>query len=165
MLGDKEGVASAQANATRALTALPSTVPKTGVFAIALAEHPPYTATSLLLSGQLREAATVTQGIIDTAYPIDVAGNRESSSYARTLLILGMAEAGLGRVDEAAAAGMAALTTSGAVWPTLVLAGKLDEMFTTQSPGSASATQYHLQYQATAQQFQHQSPAATEKPG
>lgn len=47
-------------------------------------------------------------------------------SYARTLLVLALAQAGLGKLDEAAATGAAALSVSRTVWPTVVLAGKLD---------------------------------------
>jgi hypothetical protein len=46
------------------------------------------------------------------------------------LLILGLAAAGLGEMDEAAAAGAAALECGRVVWPTMVLAGKLDRSLT-----------------------------------
>lgn len=147
MLGDAEGMAQAQHRATRAMAELPSGVAKTGVFSIALSEDPPYTATSLLLLNRFREAASVTKGVIQSAYPTSTRNrNRKSSNYARTLLILGLAEAGLGHVDEATAAGRAALGSSELVWPTLVLARKLDQTLTRDHKNAAEVADYHALY-------------------
>jgi len=154
MLGDAAGMSQARSSAVKAIAALPSNVAATGVFSIALAEDPPYTATSLLLVERFREAASVTRGIIDAAYPAGARNqNRQSSSYARTLLILGLAEAGLGRVNEAVASGRAALDTSGLVWPTLVLAEKLDQTLMRQHGETTGASEYHSLYRELAGQF------------
>jgi hypothetical protein len=154
MLGDAAGMSQARSSAVKAIAALPSNVAATGVFSIALAEDPPYTATSLLLVERFREAASVTRGIIDATYPAGARNqNRQSSGYARTLLILGLAEAGLGRVNEAVASGRAALDTSGLVWPTLVLAEKLDQTLMRQHGETADASEYHSLYRELAGQF------------
>jgi hypothetical protein len=147
MLGDADGMAQAKRRAAKAIAELPSEVPATGVFSIALSEEPPYTATSLLLVGRFREAVSVTKSIIENAYPAGAQNrSRQSSSYARTLLILGLAEAGLGRIGEAAAAGRAALDSTGVVWPTLVLAGKLDQVLMRDDKDAAEVAEYHVQY-------------------
>jgi hypothetical protein len=147
MLGDAEGMAQAKLRATRAIAELPSEAPTTGVFSIALSEEPPYTATSLLLVNRFREAASVTRSVIENAYPTGAQNrNRQSSSYARTLLILALAEAGLGGVDEAAATGRVALDSTGLVWPTLVLAGKLDQVLMRNNGDATAAAEYHALY-------------------
>jgi hypothetical protein len=162
MLGDAEGMVQAKHRATKAIAGLPSDVATTGVFSIALSEDPPYTATSLLLVNRFREAALITEGVIQAAYPTGTRNrNRQSSSYARTLLILGLAEAGLGQVDEAAAAGRAALNSAGLVWPTLVLAGKLDQTLMRDHRDAAEVAEYHALYLDVADralsEFQHAS--------
>ena len=67
-------------------------------------------------------------------------------TYARTLLILALAAAGLGEIDEAAAAGAAALDAGRIVWPTMVLAGKLDQSLTRRSPGSVHSEDFRARY-------------------
>lgn len=62
------------------------------------------------------------------------------------MLILGLAQAGLGRLDEAAAAGQAALDAGRLVWPTMVLAGKLDHVLTRDFGATAQAADYHARY-------------------
>jgi transcriptional regulator with XRE-family HTH domain len=147
MLGDAEGMSEARRRATKALAALSSDVSTTGVFSIALAEDPPYTATSLLHSKRFQEAATVTKGVIQAAYPTDAHNrNRKSSSYARTLLILGLAKTGLGHADEAAAAGRAALESGNLVWPTFVLAGKLNQSLMHEYKDAPEVADYHALY-------------------
>jgi hypothetical protein len=119
-------------------------VPNAGVFFISLAEDPPYTATSLLLVHQYAEAASATRRVIEAAYrgaPAD-----QPAKYARTLLILGLAEAGVGQVDAAAAAGRAALEHGHPAWTTMVLAGKLDRYLASTYPGSAEAAGYRASY-------------------
>jgi len=160
MLGDAEGMAQAKRRATKAIAVLPSDVATTGVFSIALSEDPQYTATSLLLVKRFREAASVTEDVIQAAYPTGTRNrNRQSSSYARTLLILGLAEAGLGHVDEAVAAGRAALNSTGVVWPTLVLADKLDQTLMRDHEDAAEVVEYHARYLDVADrassEFQH----------
>ena len=59
----------------------------------------------LLLTGKYQEAAETTRRLIDTAYrPRSRAPGDQPTNYARTLLILALAAAGLGETDEAAAA-------------------------------------------------------------
>ncbi len=147
MLGDAEGMAQAKRLATKAIAQLPSDVATTGVFSIALSEDPPYTATSLLHLNRFHEAASVTRSVIQAAYPTGTHNrNRLSSSFARTLLILGLAEAGLGHVDEAVVAGRTALDSSGLVWPTLVLAGKLDKTLMRDHKDVSEVADYHDLY-------------------
>ena len=89
----------------------------------------------------------MTRRIIETAYP---AAARESgnqpTNYARTLLILALAAAGLGEVDEAAAAGAAALDSGRLVWPTMVLARKLNKSLTAQEARSAHVADFRARY-------------------
>jgi len=110
-------------------------------------EDPPYTATALLLTGRYREAAVITRRVIETAYsPRSRAPEEQPTAYARTLLILALAAAGLGDADEAAAVGAAALEAGPVVWPTMVLAGKLNDSLTTTSGGSAHAEGFRARY-------------------
>jgi transcriptional regulator with XRE-family HTH domain len=147
MLGDADGMTQAKHRAIEAMVGLPPDVSTTGAFSIAPSEDPPYTATSLLLLNCFQEAASTTRSVIQTAYPTDTRNrNRKSSNYARTLLILGLAEAGMGHVDEAAAAGRAALDSSGPVWPTLVLASKLDQTLMRYHTDVAEVADYHDLY-------------------
>lgn len=155
-LGDAEGMAQAKVRARKAIAGLPSDVTTTGVFSIALSEDPPYTATSLLLLNQFREAASVTCSVIQAAYPTGTRNrNRQSSSYARALLILGLAKAGLGHVAEAVEAGRAALDSSGLVWPTLVLAGKLNQTLMRDHKDATGVADYHSLYLDASSEFQH----------
>lgn len=128
MAHDLDGMTSARERATIAITELRSDAAVRGVFSfVHNGDEPPYTATSMLLLGQFDEAASMTRSLIETIYPADdAAGGRNLSSYARMLLILGLAEAGLGRIEAAVAAGNAALDLSPA-WSTLVLARRLDK--------------------------------------
>jgi hypothetical protein len=122
-LGNTEGMQTARCRAQSAISALDD-AGNAGVHSIARAAEPPYTAASLLLVGEYAEATAVTEDLITAAYPEGRA--RETSSYARTLLVLALAQGGLEKLDEAAATGAAALSVPGTVWPTVVLAGKLD---------------------------------------
>jgi hypothetical protein len=85
--------------------------------------------------------------IIDTAYhPQSRAPGDQPTNYARTLLILALAAARLGELDEAVAAGTAALECGRVVWPTLVLADKLDQALAGQFPAAAYAADFHARY-------------------
>lgn len=144
MLGDADGMETARRHAAAAVESLGPGAATTGAFSIPLDEDPPYTATSFLLVGRYREAAEVTRRVIAMVYrgnPGDQPGK-----YARTLLILGFAEAGLGRVDEACAAGSAALEYGQPAWPTMVLARRLDRFLTEKSRGSQRTAGYHARY-------------------
>lgn len=147
MLGDMAGMSAARRRAATAMSQLGPSAPESGIYSVPRAEDPPYTATSLLLAGRYGEAAEMTRRIIATAYsPQTRAPRDQPTSYARTLLILALAAAGLGEIDEAAAAGATALEAGHVVWPTMVLAGKLDQSLTAKSPGSAHAADFRARY-------------------
>jgi len=147
MLGDTAGMADARRRAAGALSDLRPSVAASGAYSIPRDQDPPYTATSLLLTGKYREAAVVTRRIIETAYsPRSRAPGDQPTAYSRTLLILALAVAGLGEADEAAAAGAEALEAGPVVWPTMVLAGKLNDSLTRASPGSAHAEGFRARY-------------------
>jgi hypothetical protein len=99
----------------------------------------------LLLAGRYAESATMTRAILASAYPSRPAGD-QPTNYARTLLILALAAAGLGDIDEAAADGAEALSAGRVVWPTLVLAGRLARQLDAASPGSPHATGFRERY-------------------
>jgi transcriptional regulator with XRE-family HTH domain len=144
MLGDASGMADARRKAAAAIEALTPGCAGGGAFSIPLEEEPPYTATSLLLVGKHREAAAATRRIIGTVYggkPGD-----QPAKYARTLLILALAEAGVGHADAAAATGSAALDCGRPPWPTMVLAGKLDRLLTASFPNTVHADGYRARY-------------------
>lgn len=82
----------------------------------------------------------MTRRIIATAYP-SASGDRPTS-YARPLLILALAAVGTGDADEAAAAGAAALAAGRIVWPTMVLAARLDKALTERAAGSSHAEDF-----------------------
>jgi transcriptional regulator with XRE-family HTH domain len=145
MLGDFEGMADARARAAAALARItPGTAPA-GIYSLQRAADPPYTATSLLLAGRYVEAAAMTRAILASAYPSRPTGD-QPTHYARTLLILALAAAGLGDVDEAAATGTEALSAGRVVWPTMVLAGRLARQLDATSPGSPHATGFRERY-------------------
>ena len=144
MLGDTDAMAAARRRAAAAMAQLGPSVPATGVYCVPRADDPPYTATSLLLAGKYAEAAQMTRRLIDTAYrPQSRAPAEQPTTYARTLLILALAASGLGDLDEAAAAGTAALDSGPVVWPTMMLAGKLDRSLARRFPGAARTTDFH----------------------
>ena len=73
----------------------------------------------------------------------------QPAKYARTLLILALAQAGLGQADAAAAAGSAALDCARPAWPTIVLAGKLDHSLAARFPETTHAVGYRAHYTDT----------------
>lgn len=150
MLGDVDGMAHARTGARRALESLSPEPARKGVFSIALGDDPPYTATSLLHVGKFGDAAQATREVLETAYPASGFEQERSTNYARTQLILGLAEAGQGNVGEAVAAGHAALGGADAVWPTLVLAGKLDRTLMRNHGGAPEVAEYHERYRHAA---------------
>lgn len=146
-LGDAAGMREARHRAAAAMARLSPAAATTGVYSLHAAEDPPYTATSLLLAGCHAEAAEMTRGIIDAVYqPKSRAPGDHPTNYARTLLILGLAAAGAGELDEAAAAGVAALECGRIVWPTLVLAGRLSWSLQQKSPRSSQAASFRARY-------------------
>jgi hypothetical protein len=145
MLGDAHGMAHAKRQATTSMDRLTPGAATTGAFSIPRAEDPPYTATSLLLVKRYQDAAQATRRVIETVYrPQSSNPDDQPTNYARALLILGLAEAGLGRFDEASAAGSTALERGRLVWPTMVLAGKLDQSLAKSS--SKTAADYRSRY-------------------
>jgi hypothetical protein len=152
-------VASTRSRAEKAIAKLPPDAPKRGAFSIALAEDPPLTATSLLLVGRFQEAEEATRRVI-AAFCGSSASEKsqaaDPSGFARIYLILGLALAGLGKLDEAHAAGSAALSAPRFVRPTAVLAGRLDRNLRRDFAGTPEARDYHERY-VTAAQSQHLS--------
>ena len=147
MLGDAAGMADARRRAAAAMAQLGPPTPAASVYSVPQAEDPPYTATSLLLAGRYAEAAQMTRRIIEVAYrPQARAPWDQPTNYARTLLILALAAAGLGDLDQAVTAGTAALDCGRVVWPTMVLAGKLDQALAHRFPDAPSATDFHARY-------------------
>jgi hypothetical protein len=147
MIGDATGMTDARHRAAAAMARLGPPTPAVSVYSVPQAEEPPYTATSLLVAGRYAEAAQMTRQIIDTAYrPQARAPRDQPTNYARTLLILALSAAGLGDLDQAATAGTEALDCGRVVWPTMVLAGKLDQTLARQFPRAASAADFRACY-------------------
>lgn len=144
---DADTMESARQHAATAIAALPSDAPTSGVYSIPLAEDPPYTATSLLLVGNYKEAIATTGRVIETVYQGEArqrGGN--PSGYARSLLILGLAHAGAGDLDAAVDAGQAALAGNRPAWPTVALAGQLDHVLADVFAGASQVAAYHARY-------------------
>lgn len=146
LAGDAARMTEARTHAAKAMARLPAARPS-GVFSIAAGEDPPYTATSLMLVGDFGEAVAATNRVIQAAYRLEARQRGANpSGYARSLLILGLAQAGNRRLDDAVAAGHEALSGSRQAWPTLVLAGQLDRVLAQDFAGSRQAQDYHTRY-------------------
>jgi hypothetical protein len=142
---------------------LGASVPASGAYSVPRDADPPYTATSLLLTGKYQEAAQVTRRIIDAAYrPGSRADADQPTAYSRTLLILALALAGAGEADEAAAVGASALAAGPVVWPTMVLAGKLNDTLARTCAGSVHAEGFRARYADAAGRLA--LPAGAERP-
>ncbi len=154
LIGNSDEVSSTRWRAEKAIAKLPPNTPTQGTFSISLADDPPYTATSLLLLGRHKEAVEATRRVIATFYgPCAGEGRREHpSGFARTYLILALALAGLGKLDEAYAAGSMALDAPRLVWPVAVLAGKLDRTLMRDFTDTTEACAYHERYVTAMQQ-------------
>jgi transcriptional regulator with XRE-family HTH domain len=147
MLGDPQGMTQARTRASLALRRLPGDAATTGAFSIPQAEDPPYTATSLLLVNRYEDAVQATQRVIETVYrPQTRRASDQPTNYARSLLILALAEAGAGRPAEASAAGISGLRCGRPVWPTMVLASKLNSELADKYPGTEPANEFRAQY-------------------
>ncbi|MFF7650254.1 hypothetical protein ACFZCY_10390 [Streptomyces sp. NPDC007983] len=143
MVGDAEGMEESRRYAAAAMKSIPSGVNAPGVFSIAMAEDPPYTATSLMLLGRFREAVSSTSRVIETHHHHGVRSRGEHSpGYARALLILALAQVGTGRLDEAVSAAHAALNSDRTVWPTVVLAGKFNQVLKRDFADTRQAAEY-----------------------
>lgn len=100
-----------------------------------------------MLLGRFQEAVSATNRVIGTVYQAEARqGGEHPSGYARSLLILGLAQAGAGNLDEAVAAGHAALAGSRPAWPTMVLAGKLKDALGRDHQNARQTAQYHARY-------------------
>lgn len=147
-LGDHEKVTDVRRRAEKAIATLSNGTPTRGAFSISLAGDPPYTATSLLLLGRHKEAVEVTRRVIASFYTSRDSEAEDPSGFARTHLILALALAGLRKLDEACAAGSKALDATRLVWPTVVLARRLDRILLHDFAGSTEAREYHERYAA-----------------
>ncbi|MBZ4321433.1 hypothetical protein [Streptomyces huiliensis] len=147
MSGDIASVEKARRRATEAMSRLPSDGLTAGAFSIASGEEPPYTATSLMLLGRFEESVAATERVLRTCYQPEAQQRGEhASGYARALLILGLAHAGNGDLDEAVAAGHAALAGKRTAWPTLTLAGKLDQALERNFTNAHQVKHYRARY-------------------
>ncbi|MGH3974424.1 MAG: helix-turn-helix domain-containing protein [Pseudonocardiaceae bacterium] len=154
LLGNSDKVSSTRLRAEQAIAKLPTNAPTQGRFSISLAEDPPCTGTSLLLLGRYKEAVEVTRRGIVTFYGSCVGeGRRENpSGFARACLILALALAGLGELDEAYAAASTALEAPRLVRSVAVLAGELDRKLMRDFTDTTEACAYHERYIAAMQQ-------------
>jgi hypothetical protein len=126
---------------------LPADVKVTGAFSISPGEDPPYTATSLMLLGRHEEAVAATNRVLQTLYRPEARQRGEHpSSYARALLILGLAQAGAGNLDEAVSAGLDALAGSRPAWPTVTLARKLGRVLERDFANAFQVEEYQARY-------------------
>ena len=131
--------------------AFPRGTQQTGAFSVTIGEDPPYTATSLLFAGRFGDAVKTANTVVQTAYQSESHQRGEHpSGYARCLLILALAHAGLGDLDEATTAGHTALGGGRPAWPTMVLAGKLDQVLCRDFPNVRQTAAYHARYLETA---------------
>jgi hypothetical protein len=153
LIGNSDKVSNTRWRAEKAIAKLPPDTPTQGTFSISLADDPPYTATSLLLLGRHKDAVEATRRVIATFFGSCAGGRGEHpSGFARTYLILALALAGLGKLDEAYAAGSVALETPRLVWPVAVLAGKLDRKLMRDFTDTAEVCAYHERYVAALRQ-------------
>lgn len=92
-----------------------------------------------------------TQNVLDTTYgPRELGSRSNPAGFARAMLVLGLAHAGLGHLDEAAAAGRQALDTTDVVWPTRVLAEQLHDALDQDAPPTTEIDEYRSAYARTA---------------
>ncbi|MFF0226437.1 hypothetical protein [Streptomyces sp. NPDC004629] len=147
MMGDADRTEAARRYASKEMAKLPDDVKVTGAFSISPGEDPPYTATSLMLLGRHEEAVSATNRVLQTLYRPEARQRGEHpSSYARALLILGLAQAGAGNLDEAVSAGHAALAGSRPAWPTVTLAGNLSRALERDFTNALQVEEYRARY-------------------
>ncbi|SMF38791.1 hypothetical protein [Streptomyces sp. Amel2xC10] len=147
MAGDGDRTEKARRYAAKEMARLPGDVKTTGAFSISPGEDPPYTATSLMLLGRHAEAVSATKSVIQTLYRPEARQRGEHpSSFARALLILGLAQAGAGNLDEAVSAGHEALAGSRPAWPTVTLAAKLNRVLEREFPNALQVQGYQTRY-------------------
>ncbi|MDN3264372.1 XRE family transcriptional regulator [Streptomyces sp. CSDS2] len=147
MAGDAARTETARRYASKEMAGLPHDVALVGAFSMSPGEDPPYTATSLMLLGRHHEAVTATNRVLETLYrPGARQRGEHPSSHARALLILGLAQAGAGNLDEAVSAGHDALAGSRPAWPTVTLAGKLSRVLERRFPKAVLVEEYRCRY-------------------
>jgi hypothetical protein len=147
MTGDADRTETARRYASKEMAKLPADVKVTGAFSISPGEDPPYTATSLMLLGRHEEAVAATNRVLQTLYRPEARQRGEHpSSYARALLILGLAQAGAGNLDEAVSAGLDALAGSRPAWPTVTLARKLGRVLERDFANAFQVEEYQARY-------------------
>ncbi|MBI3686573.1 MAG: helix-turn-helix domain-containing protein [Actinobacteria bacterium] len=118
LLGNADKVGATRRRADEAIARLPGDAPTRGAFSISLTDDPPYTATSLLLLGLYQDAAEAARRVIAAFYGLAGEGRgAHPSGFACTYLVLALAQAGLGKLDEAYAAGSLALDAPRRVRP------------------------------------------------
>jgi transcriptional regulator with XRE-family HTH domain len=165
MAGDVDRTENASRYAAQSMAKLPSHVKVTGAFSIPMSEDPPYTATSLMLLGRHREAVAATNRVIRNVYQPEARQRGEHpSGYARSLLILGLAQAGAGDLDEAVSAGHAALVGNRPAWPTTVLAGKLNQILHRDFPNAVQTSEYNVRYLEVTNHHTGQPPQLSPRP-
>lgn len=154
MTGDADRTEAARRYASREMAKLPGDVRVTGAFSISPGEDPPYTATSLMLLGRHEEAVASTNRVLQTLYsPAARQRGEHPSSHARALLVLGLAQAGAGNLDEAVSAGHTALAGVRTAWPTVTLAGKLSRTLERDFSDSLQVKEYRTRYLEVAGQL------------
>jgi len=163
LLGDTREVSNARRRAEHAIATLPVETPAQGAFSISrTAGCPPYTATSLLLLGQFRDAERLTREVIAAHYGIDGRDGpgEHPAGFALAHLRLAFALTGLGRLDEAIGAGSAALAAPRPVRPVVSLAGDLDRALTRRFGDAPLTRDFHEQYVTAARHSQRRTLSA-----
>jgi hypothetical protein len=164
LLGDTREVTAARRRAERAIAKLPAETPAYGAFSISQTGGcPPYTATSLLLLGQLHEAERLTREVITAHYGTDGRNGpgEHPAGFALAHLRLALALIGLGRLDEAIGAGSAALAAPRPVRSVVALAGELDRTLSHQFADAPQAREFHDQYMTAARHSRRTLPASS----
>jgi len=155
-LGRKGEALDALRHHDEATQAIPAEWPTRGAFSIdrdvGLRSHK---VTSLLLLGDLETAVALARE--ELAYN----GGRNPTSYAIVQTDLGLALAGLGRLDEAHATGMAALDTPRLVACVLARAGELDAALQRRYPQTTEARDFHERYITVRREVEQKSITST----
>jgi transcriptional regulator with XRE-family HTH domain len=144
-LGAHSETEDALRRAERAMAKLPAGPPPTNVFGNFANRRfylglPPLTATSLLLLGEAERAERLVR------QTIDLYNEPNPTSLALNYLDLARALIGLHELDEAYAAGVAALGSEGLAGSVIALAGEVDTAFQLDHGKEPQAQEFHEQY-------------------